>query len=187
MAILPEKDNPPSKSFECSILKKDGTWWVAKVKPRQEKAFALDLLEQGMDYYLPFYEKKTKRSDGKFRKSTLVLFPSYVPFISEDPYALLKRSRIATILPVRLQTQFKKQLLQVYLANESGVKIAPQYSVQYKTGELVKIVNGPLRGIVGRILRIGNGASIVIEVEGMGSAVISVEYCSMEFFEPLQR
>jgi len=43
MPILSQKNIPTSKPFKDSILKKEGTWWVAKLKPRQEKAFAFVL------------------------------------------------------------------------------------------------------------------------------------------------
>ncbi len=42
-----------------------------KVKPRKEKAFAYDLLEKKLEYYLPMYTKVTKRSDGKNGKHRL--------------------------------------------------------------------------------------------------------------------
>lgn len=177
MPILPEKDNPPSKLFECSILEKEGTWWVAKVKPRQEKAFAFDLLEQGIDYYLPFYEKKTKRSDGKFRKSLLVLFPSYVPFISEKPFDHLNQNRVATILPVKLQERFKKELHYVSLSISSGVQIEPiSTSGKFKSGDQVKIVGGPMCGAEGVVLdSFRNKISISLSIEYLGCAKITVD------------
>lgn len=177
MPILTEHENPPSKPFDCSIIEKEGTWWVAKVKPRQEKAFAFDLLEQGIDYYLPFYEKKTKRSDGKFRKSTLVLFPSYVPFVSEKPYGLLKKNRLATILSIEAQKRFKKEINQIYLAHtiDSILEPAPM-KMPAEVGDAIEIIAGPLIGVQGMLSEITiEKAKVILEVKGLGNVKIFID------------
>lgn len=180
MAILAEKDNPPTCNLNCPILESEGTWWIAKVKPRQEKAFAFDLIEQCIGYYLPYYIKISKRSDGKNRKALLVLFPSYVTFISDDPYPLLKTNRLATILPVQAQTRFKQQLNQVYVANEYGIQVDPVITSNYQKGDFVKVVTGPLKGISGQIIRLNNESLLVIQVVGMGVACVNVNNYQVE-------
>jgi hypothetical protein len=177
MPNLSAKNNPPPISFETSILEKEGTWWVAKVKPRQEKAFAFDLLKQGVDYCLPYYEKKTLRSDGKFRKSILVLFPSYVPFISERPYDFLKLGRITTILPVEAQQRFKKELHYLFLANASGTLIEPVLKTeQFLQGEPVEIIAGPLSGATGVVINTKNEKSaVILSIDGLGCAKIVID------------
>jgi hypothetical protein len=173
---LVAKNNPPPKSFESLILEKEGTWWVAKVKPHQEKAFAFDLLKRGVDYCLPCYEKKALRSDGKFRKSILVLFPSYVPFISEKPYDFLKLGRIATILPIKAQERFKKELHYLFLANASGTPIEPVLKTeQFLRGEPVEIIAGPLSGATGVVVDIKNDKrAVVLSIDGLGCAKIII-------------
>ena len=178
MSILSAKDNPPSKSFDSSILKTDGTWWVAKVKPRQEKAFAFELLEQGIDYALPYYEKKVRRSDGKFRKSTLVLFPSYVPFICEAPHSeLVKKDRISVILPVKIQERFKKELHALYLAQAAGAVSEPVLvEMPYRVGESVQIISGPLSGMTGVVVDTRNETcTVVLSIDGLGCAKVIVD------------
>jgi hypothetical protein len=164
MPILSAKDNPPSKSFEGSILEKEGTWWVAKVKPRQEKAFAFDLLAGGIDYYLPFYEKKSKRRDGKLRKSTLILFPSYVPFVSDKPYSFLNKNRVATILPIENQDKFRSQLNLILTLNSStDMELLPlSENIEFKVGDFVKVTSGPLIGLFGKIAKIKNDQYLFI-------------------------
>ena len=177
MPVLSAKNNPPSKPFDCSILEKEGTWWIAKVKPRQEKVFAFDLLEQETDYYLPFFEKRTSRSDGKFRKSYLVLFPTYVPFITEDPYTFLKQNRVVTILPVQAQKRFKEQLHQICRARNAGFQIEPVTEMNYKVGDSVRIASGLLAGISGNITQIQNGLVLILSVDGLGH--IKINYSSI--------
>ncbi len=177
MTILTGKDNPPSKPFEGSIHEKEGTWWVAKTKPRQEKAFAFDLLEYGIDYYLPYYEKKTMRSDGKFRKSYLLLFPSYVPFISENPFQLLSKNKISTILPIRDQVLFKTQIHQIFLSITNSLRIEPVDYCEWHDGDVAIIGSGPLKGISGKIGKKSSG--LILNVDGLGTAKIKVDHDQM--------
>lgn len=73
-------ENPLPRYPEGRDLQADtGMWVVAHLKSRQEKAFAQDLMREGIPYYLPLVEKRTRRRDnGKWRKSILPLFPGYV-------------------------------------------------------------------------------------------------------------
>lgn len=179
MPILSIKNNPPSKTFEGSILEKDGTWWIAKVKPRQEKVFAFDLLEQGIDYYLPFYEKKTKRNDGKIRKSQLVLFPSYVPFIIENPFNLLRKDRVVTFLPIGIQQKFKKNLQFILLANQTSTLIEPVTDYEkYEEGNTVEIIDGCLTGATGKIVMYAiDKGTVILSIAYLGFAKVEIASC----------
>lgn len=184
MPILSQKDNPPTTNLDCPIIETEGTWWIAKVMSRQEKAFAFDLLKQNIKYYLPYYKKITKKSDGKNRKTFMLLFPSYVPFISADPYPLLtKTNRIATILPVQAQFRFKQQLQQVFIANESEIIIHPVEPCEYKTGEMVKVVTGVLKGMVGKIVQYQGDSKLILEIESIGGVSISINDFQVELVQ----
>lgn len=187
MPVLSLKDNPPSKPFASSILNKEGTWWVAKVRPRQEKVFAFDLLDQGVDYYLPYNEKKTKRADGKYRKSYLVLFPSYVPFITEEPYRFLNKNRIATILPVKAQKCFREQLNCIDEAYSSEHQIIPfENNSEYSLGESVKVIAGPCKDYSGHIVRINKNRCLVLNIEILGYAFVTISESQVRPIESAQ-
>jgi len=178
MLFVSNKNTPPSISFNSSILEKKGTWWIAKVKSRHEKAFAFDLIELGVDYYLPYYLKKTKRKDGgTFRESIMVLFPLYVPFICEDPYTFLTHKRVTKILPVQSQQRFKKELNYIFRANESNIPIEPILGTEsFKRGEPVEIIAGHLRGAVGTVVNIKNEKStILLSTDALGCAKVTVD------------
>jgi hypothetical protein len=69
-------ENPPTRHPAGPISESKEPWWVAKVKPRQEKAIAFDLIARSIDYYLPMFTKVVRRKDNnKPRKSILSLFP----------------------------------------------------------------------------------------------------------------
>ena len=182
MSNLRTNGCPPSKSFEGSILEKEGIWWIARIKSNQEKLFVHDLIEHGMDYYLPYYEKRTLRSDGKYRKSpSLVLFPSYVPFISEWPYDLLRDTdgKVAQILKIEHQQRFKIDLQRVYSAKLANIPMVPVTKPEpFLLDDPVEIVSGPFCGAKGMITSIRNNkGSVVLTINSLGctKATIDVE------------
>jgi transcription antitermination factor NusG len=175
MPVMSIKDNPPSKPFQCSLLEKEGRWWVVKVKPRQEKAFAFDLLEQNVDYYLPYYENKTMRVDGKFRKSLLVLFSSYVSIIAEEPYRFLSQNRVVTILPVESQQIFRAQLHYIHTVHCAGYQILPmEMTTSFIVGDTVQLMDGPWMGMSGKVCRINSNNFLILQIDTLGSIRVKI-------------
>lgn len=168
--------NPPSRFPEKPIIESSFPWWVAKLKPRQEKAFAFDLLERQIEYYLPMTVHAYRRNDsGAIRKSVLPLFPSYVAISTENPYSLLQQNRIATILTIKNQKRFIAELSQIYSASENGVELVPANRYTFQPGQCVKVISGPLRGTIGKISRIEKEDILVLEVTGMGLAMVKID------------
>jgi transcription antitermination factor NusG len=182
MPVLSLNDNPQSRFPDQSIVDSKRIWWIAKVKPRQEKALARDLLERGVEYYLPYFVKASPRSDSRaLRKSLHPLFPSYVPFACEkDPWFLLQLNRISTILPVNAQKKFKLELNQIYLAYGKNVHVFPVPEQKFNIGEQVRVVTGPLRGVCGRVAKIKGGDFLLLRVEGLGEACVSIDSRNVE-------
>ena len=177
MPVIALKDNPPTRYPNKSILASASHWWIAKVKPRQEKAFAFDLIESNIEYYLPLFTKIVIRKDtGKTRKSLLPLFPSYVPFVyKETPYDLLKNKRLSTILTVTLQERFKKELQQIYLAYEQNITIEPNTTNNCNIGATVEIISGSMKGFMGKIIKNRGNNSLLITVHGLGEVIIAID------------
>ncbi|MFP4418668.1 MAG: transcription termination/antitermination NusG family protein [Chitinispirillaceae bacterium] len=182
MPILSLNDNPPSRYPNQDILDSSQTWWIAKVKPRMEKALAKDLLDRGVEYYLPYYENVTRRTDCRaLRKSLLPLFPSYVPFACEkEPWQLLQLNSISTILPITAQKRFKQELNQIYFAYEKNIPIRPPKEREYLIGERVRVVAGPLCGLCGCIINLKGNDCLLLRVEGLGEACVSIDSLNVE-------
>lgn len=182
MPIISLKRNPPSRFPEKSILDSDSNWWIAKVKSRQEKILAFKLLELGIEYYLPFYAKVSiRKNTGKKQTSILPLFPSYVPFVYESsPYELLQENSVATILPIKRQEQFKKELNRIYEATENGEKLTPFEYGKFNIGSSVQVRSGAFKGVVGRVNSVKD-SSIVLNVCSIGSVLLTVDYEDLDF------
>ncbi|HKP96076.1 MAG TPA: transcription termination/antitermination NusG family protein [Fibrobacteria bacterium] len=182
MPILAIKDNPPSRFPNVPITATKLNWYIAKVKPRQEKALAFDLMFQETGYYLPLFTKSVKRQDtGKKRTSILPLFPSYLPFECDQvPTWLIRSDRVSTILQVKAQARFKQQLNEIYLARECGLGLTPIHESGFEIGQSVKIINGPCNGLIGKLIKKNNENVLVIQIEGLGIAGIHVDASNLE-------
>jgi hypothetical protein len=176
MPIIAIKDNPPTRYPNLSISETGLNWYIAKVKPRQEKALAFELLAMEVGYYLPLFSKSVRRPDtGKLRTSILPLFPSYLPFECDDVPEWLRRSdRVVSVMNIRCQQHFKNQLEVIYRAREFRLALSPSHRDDFEMGQLVKISDGPCQGLVGKLVKRINGAGLVLLVEGLGFAEIHV-------------
>lgn len=160
---------------ERLIEEDEGYWRVAYVKPRNEKALAAQCQDMGVGFYLPLYEKRTRRKDtGKLRKSVLPLFPGYFPFVDRDGGRLkiLGTNRIVHILDVPDQAQFVYDLSQIWQASRKGADMQP--CAHFETGEKVRIGEGPMQGLVGIIEKTLKSTRLLLTVE-MFNMAVSVE------------
>jgi transcription antitermination factor NusG len=170
-------ENPPARHPSRPITEAQWPWWVAKVKPRQEKAIASDFIEREIEYYLPLITKVTRRKDNnKPRKSVLPLFAGYISFSAEKGRLrdVLTTGRAVNIIEIRHQKRFVDELCQIYFALEQGISLEP-VTEAYPEGTRVLVTSGPLRGIRGVIAKIHNNNKLVLSVEGLGRAAISVD------------
>jgi len=176
MPIIPVKDNPPTISFASSILEKEGIWCVAKVKPQHEKKVAFNFLDSGIDYYLPYYLKKVMRKDRGFRNSILVLFPTYVPFISSERSRALWHQGVEKVLKVEGQQRFKKELSDIFQALESGTIIEPASKAEsFVRGEGVEIIAGHFKGREGVVVNTRNeGIDVLLSTSVLGNYKVTV-------------
>ena len=78
-----------------------GNWWVAHTKPRFEKAFAWELLQHGVSFFLPMIQRVNISSGSRSRKRRVLLplFSSYV-FVrgsEEDRVTAIKTNRLSNL------------------------------------------------------------------------------------------
>jgi hypothetical protein len=176
--VIPLSKNPPSRFPEGPINQGDNPWWVAKLKSRQEKAFAFDLLNREIEYYLPMYTNITKRKDnGKNRKSILPLFSGYLSFCTDEITAqsLFSTNRMASLIKIKAQKGFVKQLNQIYHTIDLKLPIAPLTLSNLSLGQEIVIDAGPMRGTKGHVVKNLTNNMVAISIEGLGMAAITID------------
>jgi transcription antitermination factor NusG len=170
-------ENPPARFPERPISMAEAPWWIAKVKPRQEKALAFDLMRNNIEYYLPMVAHVTRRRDNnKPRKSVLPLFSGYISFCGTDaiPRDIYRTGRVVSVIPVKHQERFIRELGQIYQAIETGAVLDP-LTVLYSPGTKVSVSAGPLRGLIGVIARVQDSDRLVLSVAGLGQASMVID------------
>ena len=170
-------DNPPTRFPERPIGEAQDPWFVAHVKPRQEKALADDCRHLAIEYYLPMVTHVTRRKDNnKPRKSILPLFPGYISFAGtqETHHKLYATGRIASLIVIKHQKKFIAELSQIYSLLENGVPLEP-CDFPFTEGTEVRVQAGPLLGIEGVVISIRNQQKLVLSVEGLGQAVMTID------------
>ena len=150
-----------------------GSWWVARVKPRPEKALAWDLARLGVGYYLPMLTKRTRRRDnGKLRKSLVCAFPGYlsVTDYEERKAEILRTGRILNLIKVSGQEQFVRELEQIYqaLSHSTELEVQPHLAV----GRRVMIASGPMQGLEGIVTDLRRPRKVFLNVEIFNRAVM---------------
>jgi hypothetical protein len=139
-------------------------WWVVHTKPRTEKCLARWLRLNRIPYYLPLYARRFYHRT-KLVTSYLPLFPSYV-FLRGDSDARLAVFRtgyaVQTINPLD-QVQLQNDLQRVRIMLDSGVSVTPEERIQ--PGQWVEIRSGPLKGLQGKVVRVGPNLRFLVEID----------------------
>ena len=151
----------------------EGRWWVIRSRPRAEKAVARRLLARQHPYFLPTY-RRCWRNKQRQQEAFLPLFAGYL-FTwggEETRRAALETNQVVTTFTTADQSGLQRDLERVHRLTESDTPLIPEERLV--EGALVEIIEGPLRGLVGKFVRRGGGARIVIEVELLRQGV-SVE------------
>lgn len=169
--MLKRSENPPVIYPDGhSLAELQCTWWVAHTKPRQEKAFAWDLIAGQTGYFLPMTEKVTIINGRKFR-SLLPLFPSYVFVCSDgdDRSEFYRKSRLVRALKVVDQKKLRDELGHLQTALGGRQRLSPWPYLQ--KGRRCRVRSGPLKGVEGLFDHKKSGARLVLNVDTLGQAV----------------
>ena len=169
--MLKLSENPPMRSPQvASITELTGEWWVAHTKSRNEKSLAFDLLARGVDYFLPLVPR-TIFSGGRKRRVLHPLFGGYV-FVNgnrDDRLSVFQTERVCNVIEVRDPVALMTTLSAIEKALDNDIAIdAYPFAV---VGRKVKVMAGPLTGVVGTIARRNEVERLFLAVEMLGQAV----------------
>lgn len=182
--MLKVEDNPPIIPPNAeSIRDFVGQWWVAHVKSRNEKALAHDLIRRGVSYFLPM-SWKVRRQSGRTIRSLLPLFSGYLFFCGRENerIELLRTNRVANLIVVNDQQTLVDELAQIENALRTGAPLIPHKYI--KVGQRCRIIAGPLVGLTGIVVRAGNTARLLLQVDILGqAAAVEIDIDLIELLE----
>ena len=145
-------------------------WYVLHVKPRTEKKVMQYLSLYRGFRHLPVYVKITKVQRRKVRRE-LPIFPGYVfAHLSPDErLGILKSNLIVHPIPVPNPREMIHQLRQIAHAGRGATEMRP--TNPFKAGDYVRVKYGPMHGTEGYVKREGAKATIILNMEILGTAV----------------
>ena len=154
----------------ATIIDKEPKWYAAYTKSRGEKKVSEKLTEKGVEHYLANHKILKQWSDRKKWVEEAV-FKSYI-FIKigmDDYYDVLNTEGIVSF--VRLgrfpEPIPERQILAVKKMLESDIEIEVN-TQEYKLGDAVQIIRGPLEGLIGNLAEAQGHHKFVIHVEVIG-------------------
>jgi transcriptional antiterminator RfaH len=168
---------------ELSLEESERRWWAVYTKARQEKAFARQLVQLNVPFYLPLVPKENLIR-GRRVKSHIPLFGGYVFLYGteEERVKGLTTNRVSTVLPVDDQLRLRDDLQQIARLIELDAPLTIEKQLQ--SGDRVRIKKGPMEGLEGSILKRRGQSRLLVAVHMLQQGV-SVEIDDF-LLEPLR-
>ena len=159
-------------------------WWVAHTRSRQEKLLARHLRAREVGHYLPQREQLLT-GGGRRRVSYRPLFSGYVFFRGggAERLAAFGSGVVVRMLPVPDQRGLEDELRSLWRLQATGAPLVPWRYLG--PGDEVEIVDGPLRGWTGTVLRTKGALRLVVSVTLLRQSVAAE--VDRELVSPLVR
>jgi len=152
--------------FKSSVQSVGRAWYAVRVRNRSEHAISGVLTEKDFECCLPGWEEERRYSDRKIR-TFMAAFPGYLfcKFDSTSRVRVLNTPGVLAILgvgrtprPVEAEVIFALQ--RAFL---EAKRVTP--AAYLKSGERIQIVNGPMAGAQGLLVRAKGQHRLIISVE----------------------
>jgi transcription antitermination factor NusG len=152
-------------------------WHALYVRSRAEKKVLWQLEENGFTAYLPLITQMKQWSDRK-KKVEEPLFKSYVFVYSNEReyipilnvYGVIKFvtfERKAVIVPENQILAIKKFVNDF----EKGEEYKMMNNEELKVGQKVRIINGPMKGLTGKLETIRNKRHLIVYIDVVGQCI----------------
>lgn len=152
-------------------------WHALYVRSRCEKKVLSQLEDMGIQAYLPLISKVKQWSD-RLKKVQEPLFKSYVFVFSNDKqyisilnvYGVVKFvcfEKEAVVVPENQILAIKKFVSEY----ENGEEYKMNNDEELKVGQMVRIINGPMKGLTGRLDTIRNKRHLIVYIDVVGQCI----------------
>jgi transcription termination/antitermination protein NusG len=148
------------------------SWFAIRVRPKHEKAAAINLGRQGFEEYVPVHRVRRCWSD-RVKELDAVLFPGYIfcRFPRHDRLRVLNSPSVESIVGLG-KTDIPVDDSEIQAVRKlvaSGRPLAPWPFL--RIGQNVAIENGPLAGVRGVVLRDQDSWRVVVSVEALDRSI----------------
>jgi transcription termination/antitermination protein NusG len=150
-------------------------WYAIWTRSRHEQSVREQLERKGLEAFLPTITRWSRWKDRK-KQIDWPLFPGYcfARFEAAERLPVLKCVGVVSIV------SFDGDIVPIPEQEIDGIRRLVESDLQFdpcpliREGMMVEVTHGPLKGVVGRLVRKGAHARLILSVDLIGQAV-SVE------------
>ena len=154
-------------------------WYVALVRMHHEKKVAERLSKMGIDSFVPVQQQIHQWSDRRKMVDT-VLLPMMV-FVHVNPkermevlsfstvsrYMVMRGASTPAVIPDEQMARFRFML-------DYSEEAVCMNDTPLARGEKVRVIKGPLSGLVGELVTVGGKSKIAVRLNMLGSACVDM-------------
>ena len=174
MTLKRETAGPGARTLEHATAS-EFAWFALWTRSRHEQVVREQLEQKQIEAFLPTVTRWSRWKDRK-KKIDWPLFPGYcfARFNPRERLPILKCAGVVSII------SFEGEPAAIPVHEIEGIRQLVESDLAYdpcpliREGMMVEVVHGPLRGVVGRLVRKNEKARLVLSVDLIGQAV-SVE------------
>jgi transcription termination/antitermination protein NusG len=156
-------------------MTQDTAWYAVWTRSRHEQVVREQLERKGLEAFLPTITRWSRWKDRK-KQIDWPLFPGYcfARFNGAERLPVLKCTGVVNIV------SFDGEIVAIPEHEIDGIRRLVESDLQFdpcpliREGMMVEVTHGPLKGVVGRLVRKGAHARLILSVDLIGQAV-SVE------------
>ena len=167
-------------------------WYVGYVKPYQERKSAEALEKLGVEYFLPVQQEKRKYSD-RVKVVDVLILPRMIFVRStesrrckllEDVYGLYAFMSNGTYHPVVVPDQQMKDFRFMVEHGSGKVKVS---SSPFSPGDRVKVVDGPLKGLLCELVAVGEKRCVAVRLGTVGTALLDLSPADLALIQQVEQ
>ncbi len=147
-------------------------WIAVYTKPRHEKTVEKELQIKEFEVYLPLLKQRRKWSDRK-KWVEFPLFRSYIFVKTEIINALFVLQTLGVVKVVKFGGEVaviqNDSIQAIKLMIEGGYM--PEATDYFVKGDPVEVKDGPLKGLVGEVIRVDNHDRLLVRVDAIQHSV----------------
>ena len=148
----------------------DSIWYILRTKPRTEKKLQSYLMAWHVWNILPSYIK-VRKVQRRTVKTEIPLFPSYIlaRLDEEKRLRVLRTNTVLLAQPLPNARAVLRQLHQIMKAVKETEEL--RIVAPTETGDKVKIVQGPMKGMEGRVTVVDGKSLLTLNLDAFGGAI----------------
>lgn len=200
--VLPETIRTGIGVSSDYAQKDNHKWYVLRATYNRTKTAFETLVNEQIEVYIPLHYVQ-KDINGKKKRIMEPLLPNLIfvystlegimDCIKEHPeisYLRFYRNRTKDLNlqdgkhpPLTIEYHEMMNFIRTTSIDDEHIKLVDAKQCHYKSGDLVRIINGKFKGVIGRVARVCGQQRVVVEVEGL--CLVVTAYVPSAFIEKL--